>query len=427
MNIESFLKVRDNISEKDKDLILQIEIKTQTLFEVEGSAEKFVYPILEVMYSGYNHNSITYIENVFLDFTALRIKTERYKTRIYKQIEVISEHVNNLDLINLYRNIVSDLFDPYINILVASFQFTEDKYENIQHTNLSFQEVNKYEFVLSRISNKDILNGYNSIVRNAVSHSGSEGIIDEEDAIVFRNIKRGKDPKLTFIKWSSKELESNIYELMNFIHGVDCAVEIFGFDISHIIQNNKSLTNKFIDEILTKEQRLKFHNKIETNLTKINNNPALSSKVKIESLSFLFFQECKKRNMEIIKTLFQEKIKTALFEVPCLNIDLDEENEVISRTMSLLRYGIVGSTFYKFNYETCQIQESITKNSNHLKVIADFSDLDDFGKENCGMYDLLYDCKLYINGSLTPIEVDFDKLEKLDYTSTRRIFPRKKR
>jgi len=427
MDVKSLLKHKVEFSEKDLNSVDQIEQKIDTLFDSLDEFQKFTLPILKLLHEGYDVNPINFLESVFLDFNVIRAKTELHKSRIYDQLENVIAQPNDLDLVKIYRNIVSDLFDPYINLMVASLQFIKGKFDNIQQTNLSQSEFNKYEFVISKIPNNNLLDGYNSVVRNAISHTGSDGIIYEEGAVIFRSIKRGASPKLNYVKWTSDILKERIHDLMNFIHGIDCAVEIFGFDSSNIILTTESLSNKFIDEIMTKEQRLKFHDDVESSLIKITQNPSLSIKQKLDVLTYMFFIECKKRDLAITRVAFQDTSKTTLLEVPCLNTDISIENEVLSRTMALLRYGIIGVTFFQFQYELCQIQESTLNDCNQLTVVVKFKDLDDYGKENLGMYDLLYDCSLYINGELTPIEVDFDELERLDYTSTGRIFPKRKR
>ncbi len=427
MEIKSLLKHKVNLSEKDIKSVDQIEQRIKTLFNSDDDFQKFTLPILKLLHDGHDVNPINFIESVFLDFNIIRAKTELHKSRIYDQLEKVMDECKDLDLVKMYRDIISDLFDPYINLMAASLQFIKGKFVSIQQTNLSQSEFNKYEFVISKIPNNDLLNGYNSIVRNAISHAGSEGIIYEEDAVIFRNIKRVTSPEINYVKWTYYDLKERIHDLMNFIHGVDCAVEIFGFDSSNIILTTESLSTKFIDEIMTKQQRQKFHDNVESSLIKITQNPSFSLKQKLDVLTSLFFIECRKRDLEITSVAFQDNSKTTLLEVPCLNTDISIENEVLSRTMVLLRYGIISVTFYKFKYEYCQIQESALDHRNQLTVVVKFKDLDDYGKENLGMYDLLYDCSLYINKVFTPIEVDFDELERLDYTSTGRRFPKKKR
>lgn len=110
--------------------------------------------------------------------------------------------------------------------------------------------------MFTRLKPTDLFIGYNPIVRNAISHTGTEGIIYQTNSIVFRNIKRGTLPAIEFVEWTNEELREKTLQLLFLIHGIDISMEIFGFDVSEIIQRDDKLSHKFLDEILSIDQRL---------------------------------------------------------------------------------------------------------------------------------------------------------------------------
>ncbi len=254
-------------------------------------------------------------------------------------------------LVNLYRNIVSDAFDPYVNLIVATLQFVDGEFTGIQQTNLGLGERNKYEYALARLKPTHLFDGYNPIVRNAVSHSGTEGVVYEDGRVVFREIKRGTAPVIKVEKWTNQVLREKIFQLMDFVHAIDNCIEIIGFDTSDIVKGNKNLSNKFFDEILTKDDRLEIHKELESQVNIILSQESIDYETKLKILSAIFSNECKKRGMPFQGIAFSNEAKLIRIEVPAAPTDLNNDLDIIDKTLKLSRYGIIAALLYKFHYK----------------------------------------------------------------------------
>ncbi|OFX51416.1 MAG: hypothetical protein A2046_04435 [Bacteroidetes bacterium GWA2_30_7] len=432
MQIKDHLILRTIFSDRDEEIITEINDKILNSSITPKRIENYMIQIIELLHKGLKIDTVQFINNIFFDFYIIRENIIPHKTRIYKLLVDIGKYEeNSLDeqthLINTYRNIVSDLFDPYINLLVATIQFIEGTFISMQETNLGLGERNKYEFVKSRLNKTNLLEGYSPIVRNAISHTGTEGIIYENNEIIFRNIKRGTPPKIDIEKWTNETLRIKTLELMDFIHAIDNCIEIIGFDTTEIIKANNSLSTKFLDEIISKEQRFGILDDLDNKIKKIVNFKAFDNKTKLNLLSQIFFSECKKRKIEIKSIRFNDELKLVCIEVPWTQIDTSNDTEIINKSLNLIRYGTIAIILYKFNYNKYLIGEPKEVDKDFIAVEIDGKDLEEYVKEEIGLYDLLNDNKIFINNKKIEVSVDFDKLKELEYLSTERRFPKKKR
>ena len=122
-----------------------------------------------------------YFINVFLPWTGLKKRVSSHKQRLLDEFARAAAICPNSDkekahFVNIYRNLVSDLFDPYITLVVASYQFRSGTFHSIIQSNFSLGERNKVEFIYARKEFSKLLEGYDARVRNAISHSGSHGV-----------------------------------------------------------------------------------------------------------------------------------------------------------------------------------------------------------------------------------------------------------
>jgi len=95
--------------------------------------------------------------------------------------------------------------------------------------------------------------------------------------------------------------------------------------------------------------------------------------------------------------------------------------------VELLRYGIVAAPIYSSYYKDFIVGEEKTKNKDFLITKLSGKDLNSYGNEESSLYDLLDACKLFINGELAKITVDFARLNELEYLSLDRRYPQKDR
>ena len=88
-----------------------------------------------------------------------------------------------IHLVQIYRLVVADVWDPYISLPFACYQFLENSFIDMVSANLGQGERNKAEYIERRLKALDpelrLLSGYDPIARNAVSHSGSHGVTSD--------------------------------------------------------------------------------------------------------------------------------------------------------------------------------------------------------------------------------------------------------
>jgi hypothetical protein len=430
MEIKDYLKFKTTLTEKDVETLSLILNKIETASVTPERTIGYIVPLIDLIHRGLAIDKVKFLDKVFFDFYVIRTSTKPHLKRIYQQITAIGDFKEDsleeqTHLVNLYRNIVSDAFDPYLNLVVATLQFIDGTFANIQQTNLGLGERNKYEYALSKLKPTNLFDGYHPIVRNAISHTGTEGVIYELGQVVFRDIKRGVPPTIKFEVWTNQVLRERILQLMDFVHAIDNCIEIIGFDTSDIIMQEKDLSIKFLDEILTVEHRLEIHAGLDVLVQKILSVDSMDYRTKLAALNSIFAAECKKRGTPVHSLAFDNDKKLVRIEIPFSPTDLSIDNEIIDKTLKLIRYGIVGVLLYKFYYENFIITETNSDGIDFISVEVKSKDLEAYAKEEIGLYDILNDSNIYLTGQKIDVTVDFDKLREIEYSSTDRRFPKK--
>ena len=329
-------------------------------------------------------------------------------------------------LAKLYRDIVSDLFDPYITLLVACHQFMEGKFDGYANSNLSFGEKDKFNYCMKRMNATTLLNGYDPVIRNAMSHSGTDGVQYEDNYILFKSIRRGHPLKIKSHKYTTPALKNKIFELLNFISAVDIAMNLFGITYVTEQQIDDELNNKFVDRILDYDDRKKMKKNFYLFIKKIENT-ITDSLQKNNIFTNIYFYNCKKRNMPTNSVSFNEELNALLIEIPEKNINSNNDDDLVLRLNELFRYAIVAYPCYGHRFNKYVVKEISTEKREVRKIILRHDDLREYSEEKSGLIDLLSDSDIYLNGKKIIINVDFDKLQEIEETSIERVFPRKKR
>jgi hypothetical protein len=119
----------------------------------------------------------------------------------------------------------------------------------------------KAEYLASRIRRVDpenrLLSGYEPLVRNAVSHAGSDGVVYRPVGVLFREIKRGTPPTVEAVNWSRDALVDKPARLYDCIISIDAAVNVFGVDCGDLILQDEDVKSESLQRALTREQRTK--------------------------------------------------------------------------------------------------------------------------------------------------------------------------
>ena len=394
-------------------------------------AEELINQIMPIIHSAYNKNSIIFIRDILFQHQITIRKTMFNEDLIMEKFENAKSMPDGprrqRELVEVYRNLVGDVFDPYLSLLVGCIQLSEGNFDNYLTTNLGAQEFNKYEYVLSRLKPTNLFDGYQPTIRNAASHTGSDSIVYDEETIIFRSIKRGTPPRVSAVRLTTKELIKKIVALVDLIQAIVVAVNIFGLDTEEVILQDKTLANTFLDLLASKELRMKFQKDALEKIHAIWLTENLSESKKIEFISNLFFEECKKRIMPVNRISINYKKKLIKIEVPESEIDINNNNELVNRIVEILRYGIIAEPFFGVSFENFVTVELNSQEMCRIRVMARNTDYWDYGQEKSGIYDLLHDTKIYLNDDLLGIKIDFNYLIEHELTSLTRIFPRKKR
>ncbi|MDL2403075.1 hypothetical protein [Rhizobium mayense] len=159
-----------------------------------------------------------FLIEVYLPWVSIQRSMKNQMIRISEEfsrlseLDVCSESDTAHIATKIYRPLVADVLDPYLSLVMACYQFKEGKYVNIHETDVGQGERSKAEYLAARIKEGggpvDFLSGYDPIVRNALSHGGSSGVVYEKNSVLFRNIKRQVPPIVTTRRWTHDELTS---------------------------------------------------------------------------------------------------------------------------------------------------------------------------------------------------------------------------
>lgn len=429
MNSQDYLREKQNLTDNELEFIKAIDQRIRSKFHDVAITERLISEILDLIHQAYQIDKIQFVNEIFFEFYILREKTVVNLKRIYFELSNLKNFESNSisesnHLINIYRNLVSDLFDPYISLLKASLQFSEGNFISFLDSNLGQGERNKYEFCLARMKPTTIFEGYDPIVRNAISHTGSDSIRITESEIIFRNIKRGNPPIVTSVKWTNEILQKKIYDLLNFVHSIDSSLEIFGFDITETIKSSKDLNLKFLDQILETKDRLALQSSFDDIIEKIVNKQDFNLQQKLDALTTFYFLESKKRDLAVNRNLFNSEKKIVMIEIPKSEYDQSNEEQILSRFLEMLRFGILAEPCYRNWAKMIAVVEVDEDKNEYCKLIGEVDNFRDYNFENAGIVDLVNDLNYYFKGTKSEIIVDFTKIQELENNNLGRLFPR---
>lgn len=432
MDAKALLKYNSSFTKSEESAIAIVEARLNSLDINSSKIPEYTVSILDILHKGLSIDKINYIDKVFFNYFILAKNVKPHKKRIYEQLRNIENYAQDsieeqTHLVNVYRNIVSDLFDSAINIIVATLQFIDGKFKDMQQVNLSLGERNKYEYSLSKLKPTNLFDAYNPVIRNAISHSGTEGIHYEEGFVVFRSVKRGTSPSIEYKKISNKELRKLILQLLDFIESVDISINIFGIDIQKIIQAEEKLSAKFLDQILDKEDRLGFQGNMLNEIKLVIANESLAKRDKLDFLGKVLFLACGERGISIQSISFNDTKKLVYISIPSANVDFNNESDIVNRVLQMTRYGILAEPLFNFYYESYIIQETKEELKSSLTINVSGKSLKEYNQEKAGLVDLINDSEISANGNRIQIVVDFNKLSDIEYSGTERRFPRKQR
>lgn len=392
--------------------------------------------VLPLLHKALGKDERQFLLRVFLPWIGIRKRLTINRNRILDEFAKTSSftpgtHEEYAHLVNVYRSIVADLIDPYLTLLVASYQFVEDSFTDLEAANFGLGERNKDEYLTARIKNEDpqvrILSGYSPLVRNAVSHSGSHGVTYQSGKVLFRNIKRGASPVVDAAEWTEDELLNNVTSLYECILSIDAAVGIFGLDIVDLLESDWELRSQALHYATSPEEQATMRAKSEATLDQIRSANDMGVEDKLKALMSVLQKNCSLREMPLRGIRYSSERKVLRVEVPAAGLDDSDDQQIRDRVMRLSRYAIVAQAVYGHLADVYEVAEIHEEGS--AQVITGFNCnlLHEYGEHRAGLLDLIHEATIYVNGSRVSISVDFQEVRKKERESLGETFPRRDR
>lgn len=429
---DSLLLVR-NETGLDESSLQELWEKVCFSFDPERRLATIEYLLL-VMNDARQLDAKRYIKEVFLPFSRIRLQLRAQVTRITDDIarcEEIAEGTREdaaHSATKIYRPLVADIFDPYMTLLVATYQFIDGSFASITEANLGFQERNKAELVEARIKKNGgptgLLYGYDPIVRNALSHAGSDGVVYEDGSILFRNIKRGSPPTVEARRWTHDELHLHIVALIELIMSIDGACEVFALDsMDTLIEDD--LRDGVVFHAMTREQRLEIIRRTDERLEHIRTSDKLDQGERLELLAEVLFMQCGERKMPC-SSIRVSQAEDALIVVVPISAAPEGDVEMRNQAMALMRYLIVARAVFGKMFERF-ISEAVAGEKAVMTVEVPVRSLDEYAAEQAGLVDLLSDAIIEIRGGRLVMAVDDEALTAFEDAALEPALPRRRR
>lgn len=442
---EDRLQMTDELLNPEKLLFVRGKLEINdieglaSLLQRSGAADlraANISVLLPLLHQAREKDGKAFWSNLFLPWISIQLSTRAHHDRILAEFARIDDFEPGsqdllIHLVNIYRSIVSDLLDPYMTLLVACFQFVAGEFTNITEANVGLGERNKAEYLESRIGKIDpenrLLSGYDPIVRNAVTHTGSVGVAYRTDGVLFRSIRRGTPPAIETVEWSRDTLVDKIVRLYEGIISIDSAVNVFGVDCGELILADEDAKSEFVQRALTPERRAELRGRFEELMKQIRDDKTLTDTDRLNLLSQVLLHNYAKKQMPVHGIGMNMERRIVIIEIPDPQKDLANDEVLRDAVMECCHYAILARSVFGPDFEWYLVRTVLEADRPRFATILPGKLLGEYIEEHAGLYDLLHEADVRLEGSRIVITVDFDKVAELERTSLDRQFPRKAR
>jgi hypothetical protein len=131
--------------------------------------------------------------------------------------------------------------------------------------------------------------------------------------------------------------------------------------------------------------------------------------------------------LNVNRNLFNTKDKVVMVEIPKAEYDQTNKEEILSRFLEMLRFGILAEPCYRNWAKMIAVIEVDEEENELCKVVGKVDNFREYNFEEAGIVDLANDLDYYFKGNPAEIVVDFSKTQEIEDNNLGRIFPRKKR
>ena len=326
---------------------------------------------------------------------------------------------------------MSDFLHPDLTLFVACHQFIAGTFVSLEAANYGHGEFKDVEFVQLAMRRRgdttDLFHGYNSKVRNAISHAGSHGVTVEGRSVLFRDIKLSPPARCLNVRWSVDELGWNGILMAELINCIDAATEIFGLDCVNPDDVDFSTLLQVIDAAFTPEQQSEITAQLQASIETVWHNPELSDNRRREILATILTENYQKRNMALRGVDLSGNKTTVLIAVPPEGT-LDDEQGVRIRLVELTRYLILARTGFGLFGERIAVAETDEKIQRHrLLATVPSTLLDEYAGKKAGIINGLRGGSFSLEGHRLEVKVNEQALAEMEDQSLGRSFPRRGR
>lgn len=408
--------------------------KSVMCWDLSQRAENLEY-ILELLHDAFQMDPDRFLVELFVPWTGISKRLADQMIRIsddfarLKDFEAYSIEDTAHIATKIYRPIVADIFDPMLTLLSGCYEFLEGKFVDIETSNLSKSERSKSDFVLARVRKRggplNLLDGYNPLVRNALSHPGSDGVTYEGSTILFRNIKRQIPLDITTVRWSHEELHYRVLQIFDFINAVRIASEIFACS-----KMDRLLTKPAFDQVylkvLDKSQRASFRGVKDPKITAMLASPEVPLKAKFELISSLLFIHFRTVGLPCNSAFLNTELSVAGLEVPITSAPVTDE-EIRESVVGFIRYLLCMEDVGRANFSHYRIR-GVVGTIETFQVQLPAASLSDHRDEKAGLIDLLSEAWVWVDGvGQIGIECDLSAVQLLEDKMQIPRFPRRGR
>lgn len=422
MNYGDYFRMVD--APEDRAALVEIEAICKENFTSESYGKGLVGEILELFHQAFEKDNKRFLNEVFFENQKTLRLTYDHQDFIFDQWDKFKLEADPIDrmqqmkLVNLYRNIVSDLFDPYLSVIIACLKFKENSFRSFTQANLSTGEFQKVEFALSRLKGTTMFKGYHPIIRNAVSHSGTHSILYKADHIIFRKIERTNIPTIKkYIKVGNEELIELIGFLVDFVTAIFTAVNIFGIDVQKRITSDEELSTRFLHQVADKKSVRNTRERRDNEVLSLWQDAQKTDHEKKEFFVKRFAENCSKNNLPAKSITFKNEEKLLLINIPYKEINANDHQQVINRIIELFKYALLAEPLFNFKCSSFLVAELEEQDKDVYQVWFEQEDLKNYDLHEFDLYDLFANAKIYRNKIDLNLTVDFEKLEDLELLS----------
>ena len=399
----------------DLKTIHKLEQQVRRNISSVDRAEKFVSLILDLFHEAFIIDNLKFIRDVLFENQLVIRRTlehQEYVSGQFKSAKRKNGIQQQIQLANVYRNAVADLFDPYISVLVACIEIRKGRFVSFLSANLGAAEFNKFQYVTANWNSGDLFGGYKPIIRNAVSHAGSHSIEYKDDEIIFRKISRGKPAVVAdYMKTSTTELSGLIQDLLDFTEAMNTAINLIGLDLGERIVNDKLLTSLFKQQLVRPERHALRRKSMDADYALVWNDRNKTFKAKLEHFTGLYVNACKSENMPLDKIRFNEEQKIVIVEIPVQQVTSQAQKDILIRIGELVNYAALAEFYFHFQFMSYLVEEAVGPGRDSYQVWLQGPDLKAYNERTAHMIDLLHDGKVYKNKIDQPVNIDFNAFD----------------